>query len=211
MGNRDKASCLTSAVHLNNITIMPKIVDHEDRRRAIASAALDAISAHGLDGARLSDIARAAGVTTGAIAHYFPDKDAVLVAALEEVCTRLMIHIGPPEAVPSFEDIAETLPLCEESRREWRVWLAYWGRAPFSEKLRQIHQQYYLDIETALAEQFEPACAAPRDMAAAVIAAIDGIGTRATLEPENWPASRQRELLASLLTPLFARMKLSTA
>ena len=190
------------------MVIMPKLIDHEERRRAIASAAVDAIAEHGLDGAKLTDIARAAGVTTGAIAHYFPDKDAVLAAALEEVCTRLMQHIGPPENVPAYDSIAEALPLCDESRQEWRVWLAYWGRAPFSEKLRQIHTQYYLDIETALAEQLEAVTARPRDIAAAIIAAIDGIGTRATLEPESWPPARQRALLAVLLKPLFDEINL---
>jgi TetR/AcrR family transcriptional repressor of bet genes len=193
------------------IVIMPKLIDREERRRAIASAAVDAIAAHGLDGAKLTDIASAAGLTTGAIAHYFPDKDAVLAAALEEVCTRLMVHIGPPEGLPTFEELAETLPLSEDSRQAWRVWLAYWGRAPFSEKLRQIHTQYYLDIETALAEQLEADCEAPRDLAAAIIAAIDGVGTRATLEPESWPEARQRALLATLLTPLFAQMNLTLA
>jgi TetR/AcrR family transcriptional repressor of bet genes len=188
---------------------MPKIVDHEERRRAIASAAVDTIAEHGLEGARLADIARTAGVTTGAIAHFFPDKDAVLAAALEEVCTRLMLHIGPPEGLPSFEDFAEALPLCDKSRGEWRVWLAYWGRAPYSEKLRQIHTQYYLDIETALADQLAQLTDAPRDLAAAIIAAIDGIGTRATLEPECWPPERQRALLKMMLGSLLENLQLS--
>jgi TetR/AcrR family transcriptional repressor of bet genes len=40
-------------------------------------------------------------------------------------------------------------------------------------------------------------------LADAVVAAVDGVGARATLEPEHWPASRQRETLATLLKPLL--------
>lgn len=190
---------------------MPKIVDHEERRRALASAAVDAIAADGLDGVKLADIARTAGVTTGAIAHYFPDKDALLAAALEEVCTRLLTKIGTPDNPPTLDELASCLPVTPESRKEWRVWLAYWGRAPFSEKLRQIHQQYYLDIETAVADDLDGIASDPRQVAAAIIAAIDGVGTRATLEPEAWPRERQRALLGQLLGPLFASLNLETA
>ncbi|MEO0983736.1 MAG: TetR/AcrR family transcriptional regulator [Pseudomonadota bacterium] len=182
---------------------MPKIVDHEERRRAIASAAVDAVAAHGLDGVKLADIARAAEVTTGAVSHYFEDKDAVLAAALEEVCTRLFIKIGEPDGPPSFDDLASCLPDDEESRKEWRVWLAYWGRAPFSERLSEIHRQYYLEIETAVVEDIEDVAEDPRLAAAAIIAAIDGVGTRATLEPDAWPPARQRALLWTLIGPLF--------
>ncbi len=190
---------------------MPKIVDHDERRRVLASAAADAVARNGLDGVKLSDIARAAGVTTGALAHYFPDKDAILAAALEEICNRLVARIESRGARLKLEDFVGALPLDEASRKDWRVWLAYWGRAPFSESLRAIHQQYYLDIETALSERFAAASKTPRVVASAIIAAVDGVGTRATLEPEAWPPERQTALLAALLGPLFASLKVKPA
>ncbi len=182
---------------------MPKIVDHEERRRAIASAAVDAIAANGLTGVKLTDIARMAGVTTGSIAHYFSDKDAVLAAALEEVCTRLFIEIGQPDNPPSVAEIATTLPTSEEKRKEWKVWLAYWGRAPHSPALSQIHRQYYAEIEAAVAEDMEGIHPDPHLAAAAIIAAVDGIGMRATLEPELWPEERQVALLDQLISPII--------
>jgi TetR/AcrR family transcriptional repressor of bet genes len=88
--------------------------------------------------AAVADIARAAGVTTGALAHYFPDKDAVLAAALEEVCGRLArAHRNAGRAaVPRGLKIARARSRLDKPRcrKAWRVWLAYWGRAPFSEK-----------------------------------------------------------------------------
>lgn len=190
---------------------MPKIVDHDERRRALARAAVDAIAASGLDGVKLSDMARAAGVTTGALAHYFPDKDAVLAAALEEVCTRLLSRMEADGGRIRIEEIAEALPLDKASMKDWRVWLAYWGRAPFSESLRVIHQQYYQEIEDALTAGLAKASKTPRLVAAAIIAAVDGVGTRATLEPDAWPPERQRALLSALLGPLFAGLKFKPA
>jgi len=44
-------------------------------------------------------------------------------------------------------------------------------------------------------------------IASAIIAAIDGIGTRATLELGAWPPERQKALLAALLDPRFASLE----
>src|SRR5690606_7429774 len=67
------------------ITIMPKKIDHDERRRDIARAAIAVIGEQGIDNTRLVDVARAANATTGTITHYFEDKDAVLLAALDQV------------------------------------------------------------------------------------------------------------------------------
>ncbi|MEO0994347.1 MAG: TetR/AcrR family transcriptional regulator [Pseudomonadota bacterium] len=193
------------------ITVMPKLVDHEERRRSIASAAVDAIASEGLAAVKLTDIARAAGVTTGAVAHYFSGKDAVLAAALDEVCTRLFAGIDAPDHALTLDAIAEVLPVTPEKRAEWRVWLAYWGRAPNVPALREIHQQYYDEIETATAETIAGRHPDPRRAAAAIIAAVDGIGVRVTLEPDLWPPERQRALLETLVGPLLASIQPQTA
>ncbi len=189
---------------------MPKLVDHEERRRSIASAAVDAIADQGLDAVKLTDIAKAAGVTTGAVAHYFSDKDAVLAAALDEVCTRLFSGIDAPDHELTLDSITEVLPVTPERRAEWRVWLAYWGRAPNVPALRQIHQQYYDEIEEGTAKTIAGRHPEPRRAAAAIIAAVDGIGVRVTLEPELWPPERQRALLETMIGPLLTSIQPQT-
>ena len=42
------------------------------------------------------------------------------------------------------------------------------------------------------------------------MAAIDGVGTRATLEPDKWPPKRQRETLKSLLMPMLTEFSNGT-
>lgn len=197
---------------------MPKRVDPDLQRRAIASAAIAVINDVGLDGARLRDVAKAANVTTGAVMHYFDGKDAVLEAALEEAVRRILAKQDRARATSGKLDIqtfirgASTyLPIDAESRLEWRVWLAFWGRAIADDRLRALHREYYAEIVSRLVALLPslrqsgppPSPEARQRCADAVIAAIDGIGTRATLEPELWPPERQRETLSHMLQPLL--------
>lgn len=199
---------------------MPKIVDAEMQRRAIAQAAIEVIGASGLESARLRDVARAAGVTTGAVTHYFDGKDEVLLAALDDIVQRILRRapkaaagLGLGDAL--FEMAYENLPLDSEKRAEWRVWLAFWGGAMGDERLRARHRDYYVRMVGQLAEALTAlGGASPQDanrLADAVVAAVDGIGARATLEPEFWPASRQREALATLIKPLLAHLSSAAA
>ena len=197
---------------------MPKLVDAVAQRRAIAGAAISVIDDVGLDGARLRDVARAANVTTGAVTHYFDGKDTVLEAALEEVVRRILSKQERARArrapinVRTFIDQAcSYLPIDAEGRQEWRVWLAFWGRAIADERLRALHRRYYAEIVDRLIDLLPSIRTAHRAAsrhqlsrcADVVIAAIDGVGTRATLEPELWPPSRQRQTLGGLLLPVL--------
>lgn len=195
---------------------MPKIVDHDQRRAKISAAAARAIDEQGLDRVRLVDVARRAECTTGAVSHYFPDKDAVLAAALEHVLGNLSHH-SPQQAyfhwdgdpVEGFIDrIFEILPIDEERRRDWRVWIAFCGRAVSTPALAAIHRDAYAEIQEDIAGALgglglaEPGADA-QALAAAVFAAFDGLGLRATLEPDEWPSERLRSMLALQLTPLL--------
>ncbi len=198
---------------------MPKKVDIDKQREKITNAAIQVINRNGLDSARLRDVARAANVTTGAITHYFDSKDAVLEAALSEIVRRTFDVIDnegrlqTPGSITEFiERACFYLPTATQTKAEWRVWLAFWGRAITDERLRTINRTYYegfvnrmMKSLQALRKPIGPPAPVNeiRVCADAFIAAIDGIGTRATLEPKQWPTTRQQEVLTTLLTPLL--------
>ena len=77
---------------------MPKIVNHDERRAHIAAAVLRVIARDGVRGADLRSVAREAGCSTGVIAHYVGDKQALLLGALREA----MNHVARAMA-----DVAE--------------------------------------------------------------------------------------------------------
>ncbi len=196
---------------------MPKLVDHDVQRRAIAEAAIRVIDRVGLDAARLRDVALEGRVTTGAVTHYFASKDDVLEAAMAEVVRRILDRQSDQaQGRQPFDGLIEAasafLPLDEDRLRDWRVWFAFWGRAAVDARYRALHRGYYADITASLTRSLTQLRDAgrvrgrgdPAILADAVIAAVDGIGVRATHEPENWPPARQVATLRLLLEPILS-------
>jgi len=178
--------------------------DISEKAQIIASAAVEAIYERGLDRFKLTDVARKAGVTTGAVTYYFEDKDSLLIAAFDETWRRMFTEIADYQGGWTFERFANSLPVDETRKRGWSVWLAFCGRAQTSTAINEHYRASYTRLENLLAESFaaheehvEPASI--RD----VIAAMDGIGLCATLHPDLWPAERQRVSLRSLVGHLF--------
>ncbi len=59
----------------------------ETMRARLATAAFETIAEGGLKALRLRAVAEAAGVSQGALLHHFPDKNAVILAAVVEALT----------------------------------------------------------------------------------------------------------------------------
>src|SRR3954469_4180668 len=57
---------------------MPKIVDHDQQRRALLHQCFDLFKRRGYDNVTLREIAREIGASTGTLYHYFPNKLAIL-------------------------------------------------------------------------------------------------------------------------------------
>jgi AcrR family transcriptional regulator len=114
---------------------MPKIVDHEARRAELAAAVWRLASREGLGAVTLRGVAAEAGWSTGALAHYFADKEELLVFAFETVADRVGRRIvraaeharDPLELLRA--QLVEGLPIDAERRAEVRVWFAFLGLA----------------------------------------------------------------------------------
>ncbi|MCE9649433.1 MAG: TetR/AcrR family transcriptional regulator [Parvibaculum sp.] len=195
---------------------MPKKIDHQARRREIAQAAVSVIGTNGIDNTRLIDVARAAQATTGTITHYFEGKDAVLLAALDHVAQGILhlIHI-PVENGGDRDDLIEraslVLPIDDDGKRDWRVWMAFFGRAVGDPALARINNAYYDEFRQGLAKIIRWLQASkkldagidPLLTADSIMTAVDGLGVRASLDPDNWPAERQKQQLRAMLRPLL--------
>jgi TetR/AcrR family transcriptional regulator, transcriptional repressor of bet genes len=188
---------------------MPKVVDHAARRAELIDAAWHVIAEEGLEAATMRRIAEAAGCTTGRVTHYFDAKDDVLVAALREVHRRagqrMIRHIGGADVTAALlEVLLEALPVDEDRQLEWRVWLAFWGRAAADERLRHEQEQRYAEWRGLLGKLVRRArpggSAADRRAAVDLIAgAIDGLGIQAVLEPEAFTPARLRQAASAIV------------
>ncbi len=110
---------------------MPKIVDVAERKKAIAEATWQVILEKGMEGATVRNIAKEAGLSLGALRHYFSNQDELLVYAMNLVTENVNQRIGEvlKEDMPIQEQVLkvllQTLPIEQQSMLEMEVWFAY--------------------------------------------------------------------------------------
>ncbi|MGG1554303.1 TetR/AcrR family transcriptional regulator [Paenibacillus ferrarius] len=107
---------------------MPKIVDHEQKRKLIAESAWRIIEEKGIEHASIRAVAAAAGLSPGALRHYFSTQDELLLFIVDYYLTRgvdrasegLVISHIPIKAAK--EILLQLLPMNEEKRTAVGVW-----------------------------------------------------------------------------------------
>lgn len=105
---------------------MPKLIDHNERRAEIVSAAWDLIAADGIHGATVRHVARRAGVAAGSVRYVFPTQDELLLAVVAElearseagVARRRRDYSRPDQAV---KRLVVSLPTGEKEKSIRRV------------------------------------------------------------------------------------------
>src|SRR5258708_34071307 len=121
---------------------MPKIVDHSQRRDEIAHVACQVVANYGFEQATVARIARAAGYTTGMVAHYYESKQAIILAALRLILLRIEESLTR-ERVNGEADLLEVLseaPASDAQRCTERCfWSAFGGKVPPHKKLERRH------------------------------------------------------------------------
>ena len=121
---------------------MPRKVDHDQRRRQIVEALLRIAGTRGLDAVSLREVAHEAGVSMGAVQHYFATKDEMLLFALQHwlglgvherftgrIRTRLAREATDAPVAALRAIAAEYLPHDAQSRSETLVALTFLSRA----------------------------------------------------------------------------------
>ena len=114
---------------------MPKLVDHEERRRQIAEALLRVAAVRGLHQAGLREVAAEAGMSVRLIQYYFGTKEQLLLYATQYLAVALSRpgqgadrsrRRGRTRARAIIEAIlAEALPDDEDSREFNVIWTSY--------------------------------------------------------------------------------------
>lgn len=189
---------------------MPRVVNHEVRRREVAAIAAQVVVTEGRAGLTVRNVAQAAGCSTTVVPHYFTDMAELFYETYAYAASRTAVRIqevlekDPSDITGLIEAV---LPLDNERTEEWRIWFAFWSEALTSplfasdqrmrarkaveriEKCLQLLQQ-----NKKLPKSVNTAHAADR-----LAALIPGIASEAIFDPQKWPASRQRQTLRTEL------------
>lgn len=185
---------------------MPKIVDHDNRKKAIAEATWQVILEQGMKGATVRNIARKAGLSLGALRHYFSTQEELLIYAMDLVKERVservekiaLKNLPPKEMV--LQMLLEIVPTNETTRAEMEVWLEFvlffrnkGNRESQNDGILEGIQKLLDSLDRAqfLKKEIDKDLETER-----LCALIDGLAIHAILNPERLTKERIISILA---------------
>ena len=183
---------------------MPKQVNHDERRAALAGALWRVVTRDGIEAASLRRVAAEAGWSTGSLRHYFGTQSELLAFAMELVVQRVSDRVaqldgaGDPRAIAA-RLLHEVLPLDAERRAEMQVWLAFTTRSLVDPELRELRASAHAGLRGLCRTAAELLGAGSESEAERLHALVDGLALHAVLDPATTTPQRQQELLAGYL------------
>ncbi|WP_239086971.1 TetR/AcrR family transcriptional regulator [Catellatospora methionotrophica] len=172
------------------------MVDHDERREQLSAAVWQVVSEQGLDGLTLRAVADAADCTTGRVAHYFRDKNALLTHARDVMHRRMTARI---DALGAFDDprehlravLREGVPLDEERRLNSTVWAHFLMAARTDPVLLAEHVVRHESWIRRLTALLRDAYGVPPDdlelRARNLVALLEGLALCGVATPELYP------------------------
>jgi betaine-aldehyde dehydrogenase len=189
----------------------------EPRRRQLIDVTIDALAEVGFVGTTLAEIASRASVSPGLVAHYFGDKDALLMEAFRALARRPMASLqarmrvaaGPRQRIQAVIDT--NLAPEEFDKRTGTAWLAFWGQVLHAGGLRRVQNAYQRRMLSNLRHALHALVPADeaRSLAAMIAAMIDGVWLRAALS--DWHEADSERARALLTEFVDARLTVHAA
>src|ERR1700684_2023656 len=185
---------------------MPKIVDHAQRRDEIAHVACQVVAHFGFEQATVARIARAAGYTTGMVAHYYESKQDIILAALRLILLRIEERLTRERTSSDanlLEVLSESLAIDAQRFTECAFWMAFWGQVSADKKLKRlnvwVHREYMRLFARCFPEHGQEGRPWPQpvrdQVLRSVVTFINGLTASAVTSPGDWPAEIQIEQL----------------
>ncbi|RYM06665.1 TetR family transcriptional regulator [Sporolactobacillus sp. THM7-7] len=113
---------------------MPKIVNHEERKRKVAEACWRVIQKKGIEQATVREIAKEAKMSVGSMRHYFSSQKDLFIFSMQLVMDHVHERIkklplsGPP-IKDAMQVLSQVLPIDAERRLEMEVWFLFTSKA----------------------------------------------------------------------------------
>ncbi|MFN3990836.1 MAG: TetR family transcriptional regulator C-terminal domain-containing protein [Erythrobacter sp.] len=181
------------------------MIDHEARRTALAEIAADLVATGGAEAATVRAVAAAAGFSTKAVTHYFPDKRALMLLTYRHAAltSQARTDASQPDDRGDLRALLHALlPVDSKVERDWRVWFSFWGIAiadpEFASEQRERMRHFVGQIAECLAADPNYSHLAPnqtQSIASMLLAGLIGIVTQVIFDAEAWPAALQKRAL----------------
>ena len=194
---------------------VPRLADHEERRRAIVEALWRVMARDGVEVVSVRTVATEAGMSPTALRYYFASQDTLLEDAMRMVIERVAARVRPllvlePTEVDVASLLAELLPLDHGRRVEQRTYLAFAVRAQTLPRLRALRDDADIRLHEVIAFAIRALdcsgrLAPGRDVgveADRLYALVDGLAFQGALSPQRHPADALTRILGAHLEEL---------
>jgi TetR/AcrR family transcriptional repressor of bet genes len=193
------------------LTRVPRIGMEPMRRKALISAAIDAIHARGMGQVTMGEIARRAGVSPALAHHYFGGKDQLLLATMrhllaelaEEIQSRLAAAKTPRERISAV--IRGNFSENQFRSAVISAWLAFYVQAQTDPEASRLLRVYVRRLESNLVHALRDLTTREHaaELAELAAALIDGLWIRRSLaegtpDPEGAARFVERAIFAAL-------------
>lgn len=183
---------------------MPKVVDHDQYRKALLEQCFDLFAEHGYASLTTRQIAKALGVSTGTLYYYFPSKEDLFMQLIEELTTQDLLRASAKiEGLSSLRErilaIGDFLETNEDYFIKQNLLMmdfyqqAGVGPSRVNEAVKRVSERSRDEVMTALKID-NPL------IATHVLCLFDGLISERMINPELVSYRQQAELLADLLT-----------
>ena len=172
-------------VHRQNLYAcpVPKLVDHDVRRREIAQAVWAVIAERGIEGVTLRSVASEAGVSVGRIQHYHASREELVRDSCRELLKAATQQFEAADDATPVERLRRLvlgrIPTTPEFAIGTSIWLAYEAKSVDDPVIAELVQQGYAGgVREATALLSECGVAEPPAVALRLMATAEGLAIR---------------------------------
>jgi AcrR family transcriptional regulator len=195
---------------------LPRVVDHDERRREIAAAMWRIILRDGMGAVTVRALAAEAGRSVGAVRHYYKSQDDLILFSVGEMLVSIArrmatLDLRDPAGPALQQFIEEMLPLNPQRKAEAQVWFALLTRRVASPEVATRANDLDLVVRNAIQQvlirlRVAGLLAGDRDLdieAVRLHALIDGLALHGISEPPLDSASKIQAAIRTHIADLI--------
>lgn len=140
---------------------MPRIVDHEAKREEIARAVWRLVIREGMAEVSVRNVAREAGMSQGALRHYFSSQADLVLFSMQQVTARVTRRVQALRQLPGSprqrvrDMLLQILPMDEERRVELQLWWILVHHSLSDRRLQRHASKVYEQLQSIMREAIE--------------------------------------------------------
>lgn len=182
----------------------------------MAEALTRTVAERGLAGTKIADVAAEAGVSVGLVQSYFRTKNDLLRFGIRHIYERgteraLALSVEPPVRNVLLRLLETFLPLDQERRDEFAVWLEFVPVSARDADMHDTHLQFTEEMTGAVTRALEAARERgelaehldPRQEALGLVTQVDGLAMHQLATAEVFDADTARAVLTRAVDRLF--------